>query len=104
MRQRLEAALQGVVVVAAARIDRDDAAVRCIEQGQRIVLGRIIDAEHDHRPRLGPQRARIAAPCRGAGEPAHIAVITASEELAESGARLGVETRFGETDRIEAGG
>ena len=94
--------LSDVVIVAAARIDRDRAALAASARRQRIVLGRVIEAEHDDGARLGPQRLRVAAPLGGAGEPAHVAVIAAGEELGEIGARLGGETRLGEADRVEA--
>ena len=82
-----------VVVVAAARIDRDGAAIGRLQRRQRIVLGGVIDAEHDDGAGLGPQRLRVAAPLGGAGEPAHVAVIAAGDELGEPGARLGFEQR-----------
>ena len=105
MRERLQAALQGVVIIAPARIDRNDAAIGSLSaSASGSSSGAIIDAEHDDAARLGPQRLRIAAPRRGAGEPTHVAVIAARDELAEPGARLGVEPRLGKTDRIKAGG
>src|ERR1700751_5196422 len=70
---------------------------------QRFVLGSVIDAEHDYGLSVGPQGLRITAPRCGAGEPAHIAVIAAGDELAERGSRLAVETRLGEADGVEAG-
>ena len=76
LRQVLQPALDHVVVVAVARIDRDAAAIGLRQRGQRIVVGRVGQAEHDHAARLRPERARMAAllgacrrasPCRRAG-------------------------------------
>ena len=104
MRERLQPALQSVVIIAAARIDRNDAAVGPLRKRQRVVLGCIIDAKHDDCAGFRPQRPRIAAPRRGAGEPAHVAVIAARYEIAEPGARLRIEMRFGKPDGIKTRG
>src|SRR6185437_4977308 len=55
-RELLQALLDEVVIVAMARIDRDRAALALAKRSQRIVLGGVIEAEHDDAPRLGPQR------------------------------------------------
>ena len=101
MREPFQAPLQSVVIIAAARINRERTAIARFRQRQRVVLRGVINAEHDHRARFRPQRPWIAAPRRSAAEPAHVAVIAAVDEFAEPGARLGVETRFGKSDRIE---
>ena len=75
LRQMLQHALDHVVVVAIARIDRDVAAVGLLQRGQRIAVGRVGQAERDHAARLGHSargwlrcsaRARRASPCRRA--------------------------------------
>ena len=85
--QRLEAPLQRVVIVAAAGIDRNDAAVPAVGERRRVVGRGIVDAEHDDALRLGPEGAWIAAARGGPGEPAHVAVIAARKKFLESGAR-----------------
>ena len=102
-RERFQAPLQGIVVIAASCVDRNHSAFGPIGERQRVDLGRITNAQHDYGSRFGPQRMRVAAPRGGSGEPAHIAVIATGDKLAEPGARLPFEMRLGEADGIEAG-
>ena len=60
--KRLEALLDHIVVVAAPGIDRDVAALRVVEQGQGIAAGPVVQAQHDHAARLGPQRPGLGPP------------------------------------------
>src|SRR5207248_3177853 len=94
--------LDRVVVVAPAGIDRDLAAFGIAARGERAVLVAVVHAEHDDAARLRPQHLRIAAPLGGVGEPAHIAVIAAADELAEILPRRLGEMRRGKPDRVEA--
>ena len=103
MCERLQPPLQDVVIIAAARVHRNDAAIAPLRQRQWVVLGSVIDAEHDDRACFGPQRLRIAAPRRSAGEPTHVAVIAARDEFAEPVARLGIEMRLCKPDCVKTG-
>ena len=57
----LQPRLDHLVIVVAARIDRNAAAHAVFQDRQRIVVRAVIDAEHDDRTHLRPHRARIAA-------------------------------------------
>jgi hypothetical protein len=48
-RQRLQPLLDQVVIVVAARINRDRAAGALLQHGERIFVGSVVDAQHDHR-------------------------------------------------------
>jgi hypothetical protein len=98
---RLEPLLDEIVVVSAAGIDRDGRLVRTSEQGQRIVFGSVVEAKHDHRARLRPQRPRVAAAFRVRREPVHGAVEAAFEEAVEALGRTGDGVGGGDADRVE---
>ena len=54
-------ALHDIVIVAVAGIDRDIAAIRAIEQGQRIGFRRVGQAEADDAAGVWPQGLRVGA-------------------------------------------
>ncbi len=62
--QLLQLALDDVVVVAMAGIDRHGSGVALRQRGQRVRLGSVIHPEHDDGPHLRPERAGRAAPLR----------------------------------------
>ena len=82
-RQRLQPLLDQVVIIVALRIDRDRAARALLENRQRIFVGPVIDAEHDHRAHAGPQHPRIGAALRMRREPVHLAMRAGVEEFVE---------------------
>ena len=90
------------MIVAAAGVDRNRAALRVREGSQRVVVAAVIEAEHDDGAGLGPQGLRVATPCRRVGEPAHVAMIAALDVFAQIGARFVGQMRRGEPDRVEA--
>src|SRR5690606_38109995 len=72
--ERLEALLDEVVIVAAARIDRDHPRAGVGKRSARILFRAVVDPEHDDALRRGPQPGWRRS-LRGArGEPAHVAV------------------------------
>ena len=89
------------MVVAASGIDRDYAALGIVGAGQRIVLRSVIDAQHDDGARLWPKGPRVAAPRSVPGEPAHVAMISALDKFAQTGAGAVGQMRRREADRVE---
>ena len=87
----LQHALHHVVIVAVAGIDGDGAAVRLGERGERVVVGRVGQAERDDAAGLGPERLRMGALLGAVGQPAHLAMLAGGEEGGEPVAGLGAE-------------
>ncbi len=81
--QFLELALDDVVIVAIARIDRDVADLRSLQVGHRVGIGPVVHPQHDHRARLAPQRLGRRAPLRRIGHPLHLAMPLAFERHSE---------------------
>src|SRR5262249_45346486 len=82
--------LDNFVIVLAAGIDGNCAALAPLEDRERIFLiGPVIESEYDDGANLAPQRARIAAPVGARLEPAHLAVGALGEESLEMLFRLG---------------
>ena len=79
--QPLQPLLDQIVVIAPLRIDADGGAVALIQHRQRIALGGVQLGQHHHRPGLGPQRRRIAAPVHAFGHPAHLPVPPLGHEI-----------------------
>ena len=73
-----------------------------LEDFQRIVVGAVVEPEHDDGAHLRPQRARIAAPLGGGLHPDHVAVGAFGEELLQPllRQRRGVGPR--DADHVEA--
>ena len=61
---------------------------RSLQDRERIRIRTVIDAEHDDRAHVRPQRARIAAPIGVRRHPCHVAVRAGGEELAQPLRRL----------------
>jgi hypothetical protein len=70
-----------VVVIVAARIDRNGAAAWLLENGKRIAIRSVIDAEHQDGAHLRPQHLRVAAPIGVGRHPRHIAVSASLEKV-----------------------
>src|SRR3546814_19894833 len=81
-RERLQFALDQVVIVAALRIDRDAADVGRAGERERIGGGGIAHSERDHRPDLGPQPFGRGTVVRALPHPEHVAVAAVREPLA----------------------
>ena len=79
--QRLELLLDQVVIIVALRIDRDRAACPPRENIKRIFVGPVIDAEHDDRAHVAPQRARVGTAIWIGGKPIHRAMCAVGEKL-----------------------
>ena len=103
LREVLQLALDHVVIVAVAGIDRDAAAVGLVERGERIVLRRIGQAEGDHAARRRPQRSADATRCsaRRASQPMSPCWPAARNSASRSRASV-AEFGVAEADSIEA--
>ena len=97
----LQPRLDHIVIIVAARIDRNAAARALLEHRERIVVRTVIDAEHDDRAHFGPQRARIAAPFGVGRHPFHVAVSAGGEKLAQPFADLRNRIRMRHADGVE---
>ena len=101
-RQRLQPLLDHVVIVVALGIDRDRAARALLQNRKRILVGTVIDAEHDDRAHVGPQPARIGAALRIACQPVHVAMRAGIEEIAKVFRGQRNRIRRGDADAVEA--
>lgn len=101
-RQRLQALLDEIVIVVALRIDRDRRARSLLEDRQRIGVGTVIDAEHDHAAHVLPQPARIDAALRLSCEPIHVAMAARCDEFEEVFAGTLDRARRSDADAVEA--
>ena len=100
--QRLQPALDQVVVVAVPRINRHDPAVGVGQQRARVVGGGVAGAERDDGARLRPQGLGVDAAVGLVLHPAHVAVPPLAQELRQPGLGLLAQFRFREADRVEA--
>ena len=98
---RFQPRLDDLVVVIAVRVDRDGAAVRPVEDRERIAGRPVVHAEHDDRAHLGPQRARIAAPF-AVGHPTHVAVRPIGQEARKVLPGLRDRVRARDPDDLES--
>jgi hypothetical protein len=101
-RELLELALDDVVVVAHAGVDRDGAAVFQRERGERVGLRPVAHAEDDDALRLGPERVRSGAARGRLGHPRHLAVMPFREPGLEALADLGRRLRGRDAHHVEA--
>jgi hypothetical protein len=90
------------MVVPAFGVDRDRAALAGFKDLQRIMVRSIVEADHDHRAHLGPQRLRIAAALGGGLHPDHVAVRAFGKELLQPLLRERGGVRACDADGIEA--
>ncbi len=90
------------MIVVALRIGGDCAARTLFEKRERILIGSIIDAEHDDRAHAGPQHARIHPPFGLRGEPVHVAMRAGIEEFAKIFAGSADRVGIGDADAVEA--
>ena len=93
--ERLQLALDDIVIVAPLRIDRDAPDIALPGQRERIGCGRVAHAESDNARDLRPERCRAFAMMRARLHPDHVAMLPLGEPLAQSfgGARRGVGAR-----------
>ncbi len=100
----LQLALDHVVIVAVAGIDRDGGAVPRAEGRQRVGFGPVIESEEHDAAHLGPQDPRVGAPRRRVRHPGHGAVMALRQPGLEAfgGERRGVRGRH--ADDVEAEG
>ena len=101
-RDILEPRLDQFVVVVTLGVNRNARFARFVENGERIVVGPVIHAEHDDGAHIGPQCIRRAAPFRGRLHPHHVAMQAVGEKAFEPRLGLGHGVGFGDADRIEA--
>ena len=79
----LEPGFHDVMVVAALGVAGDRPAARLCQRRQRIVLRRVVHAEHDDRARVRPHAERMPAALGRGGHPGHVAVPALPQELLE---------------------
>ncbi len=101
-RQHLQPLLDDVVIVVALRIGGDCATRALFEKRERILIGSIVDAEHDDRAHAGPQHARVHPPFGLRREPVHVAMRAGIEEFAEIFAGIADRVGIGHADAVEA--
>ena len=94
--------LDDLVIIVALGIDRDRAAIAALEDRERIIVGAVIEAQHDDGAYLRPQRARIAAPLRGRFHPVHVAMGALGEEVLQPFRRLRNRVGPRHADDVEA--
>jgi hypothetical protein len=90
------------MIIVALRVDRDRAAFAPLEHLKRILIGPVIDAEHDDRANAPPQHPRVGAALGLRGEPVHGAMGARIEELTEMLAGMRDCIRTGDADAVEA--
>ena len=95
-RELLELALEDIVIVAVARVDRNGAGLGALERRQRIGVGAVVEAEHDDAFGVAHQRPWIDPPLEGLGHPGHVAVRAFGEPGGEILARM--RRRLGRSD------
>ncbi|EGE58995.1 hypothetical protein RHECNPAF_2530074 [Rhizobium etli CNPAF512] len=95
----LQPALDDVVIIAVAGIDRYRRSIGFGEDAARIFLRGVIEAEDDHGSHLAPERQGIAAPIARLRHPLHRAMAPGIDELAE--ALFGFGNRVGPRDAAE---
>ena len=98
----LEAALDQLVIVAMAGVDRDRAALAPREHRQRVLVRAIVEAEHDRALRRRPEAPRALPARRVAREPAHLALPAGGEEGVPGGLDRPRQVGRGEARDVEA--
>ena len=101
-RERFQLALDDVVVVAIAGVDRNRAAGLSRERRQRILLRAVVEAEDDKAFRPRHERPRVDAPLKGLRHPAHLAVRALGEPGGEPLAHLRRRIGGGHPAGVEA--
>jgi hypothetical protein len=97
-RQQLQALLDEVMIVVAAGIDRDRGVRALLEDLERILVGSIIDAEHDDGAHVLPHHFGIGAAVRIVGKPLHVAMGAGIEKFLQPFAHAGDGVRIGDPD------
>ncbi len=103
-RERPEALLHHVVVIAVPRIGRDGAAAVAAHPRvgfEGVLVRRVVGCHRNDGPRLGPQRRRRGAAVGAGGEPAHVAVVAPGNVFREVLARAAAERGLGKADGVE---
>ena len=101
-RECLELLLQHLMVVAAARVDADRAALGLAVHRARIFPRPVVDTEADDAPRFGPEGLRVGPPLGRARHPRHVSVPPFGEVLVEVANVLRVGLGAGEAGHVEA--
>src|SRR6185312_2625078 len=91
----LEPALDELVIVPVARIDRDGAAVPVRENAERIVRRPVFDPEHDDGADVRPEPGRLGALAWLVRKPVHVAVPAFGQRRLELGPEVGPGGRRG---------
>ena len=73
-----------------------------LQDRKRILVGPVVDTEHDHRTHVRPQPARVGAAFGASGQPVHVAMRAGVEEIVEMFSGLRQHIRTGDTDAIES--
>ena len=97
----LQSSLDEIVVVAISGIDRYGTSASLRRDRERIVFWCIGKPNHDHTPRLRPQRLWMASRFSPGREPSHIAVITGRNEVGQPRPRFRTKLSVTEANRIE---
>ena len=84
--QRLQPALDQLVVVVALGVDADRRPVALSQHRQRVVVGAVVHPQHDRRAGVGPHGLGVGPARRGFGQPAHLAVPARIDEFGEPSA------------------
>ena len=101
-RQRLQPLLDQIVIVVALGIDRDRAAAALLQDRQRVLVGPVIDAEHDDGAHLGPQHPRIGAALGSSAKPVHVAVAASFDKDVKMFSGVADRGGIGDADGVEA--
>jgi hypothetical protein len=72
------------------------------QDAQRIMVGTVIESEHDDRAHLGPKDARIGPAPGIARKPVHVAMGAVAQKLREALAGSGNRIGPHDADRVEA--
>ena len=99
--QLLQAALEHIVVVAVARIDRDITPILRVESRQRVERRTIVQPTHDRGPRLRPHPFGRLPPLGLARQPAHGAVIARGQGRSEALTRDNGQHRRGYSQLVQ---
>ena len=89
------------MIITTPRIDRYIAPIRLADIIHRVMIRAIIHRQHNRTHSIRPHGARLAAPRRGIGKPAHITGKTLRNKLPQMGASGLRQGRSGHMHRVE---
>ena len=101
-RQCFQPLLDQVVIVVALGIDRNRAAAALLQDRQRVLIGPVIDAEHDDGAHLGPQHPRIGAALGVSAKPVHVAMAAGLDKGVKMFSGVADRGGIGDADGVEA--